>query len=355
MSDDVDDASKTEEATPEKLKKSREEGQFPRSRDATTLAATIAVFLVIVGMGPTFATTVSEFSTRCFGLMDGYAEGDWGRVFKDLALALAVLMLPMALAAAVGGTAMGFIQAGFQPRLELAAPKWSRIDPASKLKGMLSPKSAVVETALSLGRVVVVAAVTYWVLSDEYETIVGIGRVSLRAGVRTAIEMTSKVALASLMCLVVMSILDYVNAWMRHNQQMRMTRQEVKDEHHQQEGDPRVRARQRQRARDMARRGIAQEVKKSAVVIANPTHISVALRYSPEEGVPVVAAKGYDEVALYIRKLAVGYRIPVIENRPLARALASQVRLGRTIPGDLYTAVAEVLATVYRLRNRLGK
>lgn len=133
-----------------------------------------------------------------------------------------------------------------------------------------------------------------------------------------------------------------------------MSLQEVKDEHKQQEGDPKVKMRQRQRAREMMRRGLAQEVKKCAVVVANPTHIAVGIRYSPELGVPVVVAKGYDDIALFIRKLAGQYEVPVIENRPLARALAAQVRVGRPIPADLYTAVAEVLAIVYRLRRRWG-
>ena len=124
---------------------------------------------------------------------------------------------------------------------------------------------------------------------------------------------------------------------------------------HQQEGDPKIKMRQRQRAREIARRGIAQEVSKATVVVANPTHISVALRYHPEEGIPIVAAKGYDDVALYIRKLAGEHGVPVIENRPLARALAEQVRVGRAIPADLFTAVAEVLAMVYRIQARLTR
>jgi flagellar biosynthetic protein FlhB len=131
-----------------------------------------------------------------------------------------------------------------------------------------------------------------------------------------------------------------------------MSRQELKDEMKQQEGDQRIKQRQRARAREAARRGIRRAVESADFVIANPTHISVAIRYRVNEGAPVVTAKGYDEVALYIRKLAKDHDIPVIENRPLARALAKRVKPGRPVPVDLYAAVAEILAFVYRLKKR---
>ena len=130
-----------------------------------------------------------------------------------------------------------------------------------------------------------------------------------------------------------------------------MTRQELKEELRQQEGDPKVRAKQRLRARELSKRGLAKEVKRSDVIVANPTHISVALRYRPNEGAPLVLAKGYDEVALYIRKIAEENEIPVVENRPLARALAEKTKIGKMIPVDLYQAVAQVLAFVYRMKR----
>jgi len=130
-----------------------------------------------------------------------------------------------------------------------------------------------------------------------------------------------------------------------------MSRQELKDELKQQEGDPKIKARIRARARELAKRGISKEVKRSDVIIANPTHISVALRYRSTEGAPVVMAKGYDEVALFMRKIADENGIAIVENRPLARALAEKTRVGKTIPIELYQAVAQVLAFVYRLKR----
>jgi flagellar biosynthesis protein FlhB len=119
-----------------------------------------------------------------------------------------------------------------------------------------------------------------------------------------------------------------------------------------QEGSPQVKARQRARARELLRRGIRKGVKEATVIITNPTHIAIALRYRPAEGAPVVTAKGFDEVAQHIKELARDYDVPIVENKPLARALAAKVKVGKVIPVDLFVAVAEVLAFVYRSRKR---
>jgi flagellar biosynthesis protein FlhB len=143
--------------------------------------------------------------------------------------------------------------------------------------------------------------------------------------------------------------IDYGWSWWQHEQSIKMSRQELKDEHQQQEGSPQIRQWQRARAREMMKRGLRKGVKEATVIVANPTH--VALRYEQHEGAPTVTTKGYDEIALQIKKLAKEEGIPIIENRPLARALAERVRVGRVIPADLYVAVAELLAMVYRLKN----
>ncbi|MEP7053589.1 MAG: EscU/YscU/HrcU family type III secretion system export apparatus switch protein, partial [Pseudomonadota bacterium] len=156
----------------------------------------------------------------------------------------------------------------------------------------------------------------------------------------------------STMALALIAALDYGWSWWRHEQSIKMSRQELKDEHHQQEGSPQIRQRQRARAREMLRRGLRKGVKEATVIVANPTHVAVALRYKQHEGAPIVTTKGYDEIALQIKKIAKEEGIPIIENRPLARGLAERVRVGRVIPADMYVAVAELLAMVYRLKNR---
>jgi flagellar biosynthetic protein FlhB len=183
--------------------------------------------------------------------------------------------------------------------------------------------------------------------------LVRLSGVSLVSAAAKACETASSVALRACIALAVLAAADYAFSHFRLEKQLMMSRQEIKDEMKQQEGDGRVKHRARARARERMKRGLVKMVKSADVVVANPTHISVALRYRAQDGAPVLVAKGYDEVALYIRQLARENGVPVLENRPLARAIAARVKVGRQIPVDLYAAVAEVLAFVYRLKNKV--
>jgi flagellar biosynthetic protein FlhB len=154
--------------------------------------------------------------------------------------------------------------------------------------------------------------------------------------------------------LALLAVADFAFSKYRWEKRNMMSKQELKDEFKQAEGDQRVKHQQRAAARRRLKRGLVKAVKSADVVVVNPTHVSAALRYKPQEGAPVLTAKGYDEVALHIREIAKEAKIPIIENRVLARAIAARVRVGKAIPVDLYAAVAEVLAFVYRLRAQRG-
>jgi len=205
---------------------------------------------------------------------------------------------------------------------------------------------------MSLLRVVVVGVVAESVMEKEFPKLVRLSRAPLSAAVWETTQVVMSVAIWSTVALGLIAALDYGWSWWRHEQSIKMSLQELKDEHKQQEGSPQIRQRQRARAREMLKRGLRKGVKEATVIVANPTHVAVALRYKQHEGAPTVTTKGYDEIALQIKKLAKEEGIPIIENRPLARALAERVKVGRVIPADLYVAVAELLAMVYRLKNR---
>ena len=207
-------------------------------------------------------------------------------------------------------------------------------------------------TVLALGRVAVVGVVAYMVVEEALPTLLKLTRTPLIGAVGALGAVVSRLAIWATVALAVLTAADYGYSWWKHERDLRMSREEIKQEMKGQEGDPKVKARQRARAREMLRRGIRKEVKTADVIVTNPTHVAVAIRYRAHEGAPVVAAKGYDDVAMFIRSLAKEHGIPIIENKPLARALAEQVKAGRAIPVELYAAVAEVLAFVYRLRNR---
>jgi flagellar biosynthetic protein FlhB len=348
-----DDTSKTEKATPERRRKAREQGQFARARDAGGLAATLAVMLLVTAAGPAAVTRIHDFATRCFREPFDVMNHDLGGLSTRLFETLGMVVFPVAAAATLGGLVIGFAEAGFHPKLDLVMPKLERLDPLARLKTLLSPRNALTETSLAALRIGAVAYVTYGALRDALPLLVRLAGVSLTSAASAACETASVVALRATIALGVLAAADYVLSGWRLEKQLMMSKQEIKDEMKQQEGDGRVKHRARARARERLKRGLAKMVKTADVVVANPTHISVALRYSASDGAPVLVAKGYDEVALYIRQLARENGVPVLENRPLARAIAARVKVGRQIPVDLYAAVAEVLAFVYRLKNRM--
>ncbi|HEX4474165.1 MAG TPA: EscU/YscU/HrcU family type III secretion system export apparatus switch protein [Polyangiaceae bacterium] len=351
MSEDSDD--RTEEATPERRRKAREEdGQFPKAKDTGPVAATGAILVALFGFGDAFLGTARNFAERCFrdtSVLRGVGLLSLG---QEALHTLIILTLPIAGIAAVVGMAFGFAEAGFSPNIELVAPKWERIDPFSKLGSLFSPTSAGISTVMSLLRVGVVGGVTWHFTKEHFNMLVRLSNVRLTSAIAELGDTVLHLALSATLALAVLAAADYFQSYIQHERRIRMSRQEIKEEHHAQEGDPRVRMRQRQKARELLRRGLAKAIKTADVVLANPTHVSVALRYRPGEGAPMVVAKGFDEVAQYIKKLAAENGVPVVENKPLARALADRVRVGRVIPADLYVAVAEVLAFVYRMKNR---
>jgi flagellar biosynthesis protein FlhB len=346
------DSDKTEDATPERRRKAREDGQFPRAKDTGALAATIGILITISALGGSFWDMLRAFSQRCFSEGLAFKGAGIGYIARELATLVLVATLPLACVAAILGTLAGFAEAGFHPNLDLAAPKFERLDPIGRLGQMFSPKAGLTSVVLSLLRVGVVAFVTYSVVKSDFSLLARLSRATVAASAAQVFSVMMRLTMWSTVALVVLAGVDYVTSWFRHESQIKMSLQEVKDEHKQQEGSPQVRARQRARARELLRRGIRKGVKEATVIVTNPTHIAIAIRYRVAEGAPVVTAKGFDEVAQHIKELARDYDVPIVENKPLARALAAKVKVGKVIPVELFVAVAEVLAFVYRVKKR---
>jgi flagellar biosynthesis protein FlhB len=351
MSEDSD-AERTEEPTPERRRKAREEGNIARSKDASAIAASAAVLGLIAAAG---ATALGQFRGYVELSYEALAHKNLGSVETTLertAEMILLLTLPVALAAAIGGIAIGLAESGLQWNWDLLEPKLERLDPITKLPKLFSPGPAAATTLLTLGRVAAVVFVSYKVLASETVQLARLPQMSTDAALLTSIRILGRVAFWSTGALGLLSVLDYGYSWFRIEKSLMMTRQEIKDEMQQQEGDPKIKARQRQRAREMLKRGIVQEVKRSDVIVANPTHVAVALRYRPQEGAPIVTAKGVDDIAQFIKKVAKDNNIPVVESVQLARALNAKAKVGRFIPMEFFQAVAELLAYVYRLKRR---
>jgi flagellar biosynthesis protein FlhB len=346
------DSERTEEPTPERRRKAREDGQFPKGKDSGNTVAGVMAMLILAALGQNISEIVGQFAVRCFGEPYDLLRGDPKVLLQAVATSIAAIVLPVAGAASLGGLAIGIAEAGYHPNFDLVAPKWERLNPLPKIQQMFKLQETGVDVLFQLLRVLCVGLVAYNSVKAAFPRLMHLHRVDLHSGVAEVLQAVFRLALWSSMALGVLSLLDYIKSWRAHEQSILMSRQELKEEMKQQEGDPRIKQRVRARAREAARRGIAKAVASADFVIANPTHISVALRYRVSEGAPMVTAKGYDEVALYIRKLAKEHDVPVIVNKPLARALAKRVKAGRPVPVDLYAAVAEILAFVYRLKNR---
>jgi flagellar biosynthetic protein FlhB len=227
----------------------------------------------------------------------------------------------------------------------------SKLNPFPNLMQLFSFKKGGVQTFLSLLRVGLVGYVAYRALLLELPQILSLARLDVAMGAAQVIESASRVLLHALAALGGIAGVDYAQSRFTLGREMKMTRKEMMDETRSSDGDPKLKARMRARARAMARKRSIANVKTATVVVSNPTHISVALRYAATDLSPVVVAKGHDEQAMVIRAEARKYGIPILENRPLARALDAEVNIGQPIPGAHFAAVARILAFVYRIRG----
>lgn len=348
----ADDQEKTEDPTPEKLRKAREEGNIARSKDAGAVAASAAVLLTLGAMGSSAFQSYRAYIQHSFRAIERTDLGILGQLATQTLSMIALATLPIGAAAALGGVLMGLAEIGIQLNWTLIEPKWSRLNPMGKLAKLFSPKSATITTILTLARVSVIGWIAASVIQNELPTLQQLPRLPIGAALISVLSITGRIAVWSTMALATLSAADYAQSWWQRLQDLKMSRQEIKEEMQQQEGNPKVKGRRLQRAREIARSGLLKEIKRADVVVANPTHVAVVLRYRPAEGAPVVSAKGLDDVAQIIKAMAKDHGVPVVESKALARALYAQVKVGRQIPLELFQAVAELLAYVYRLKRK---
>jgi flagellar biosynthesis protein FlhB len=347
-----EDQEKTEDPTPERLRKAREDGNIARSKDAGAVAASGAALFAVSALGPDAFVDYLNYFENSFRSLERLDGGVLGQMFRQTLGMIAMTTIPLAGAAALGGVLIGMAEVGLQMNWSLLEPKWSRLNPLGKLQKLFSPKSAGVTTVFTLARVAVIGWIATDIIESEIPTLQRLPRVPIDAALHSILAIVGRIAFWCTLALAVLSAADYGQSWWRRLQDLKMSRQEIKDEMQQQEGNPKVKGRRMQRAREIARSGLLKEIKRADVVVANPTHVAVVLRYRPEEGAPVVSAKGLEEVALLIKEMAKEHGVPVVESKALARALYAQVKVGRQIPMDLFQAVAELLAYVYRLKRK---
>jgi flagellar biosynthesis protein FlhB len=350
VSDD-DATEKPHAATPKRRQDFRDDGKFARAKDAGAVAGVGAVTAVLAGSHDAMGDALAKFFSACHGDLTAITRGDGFVILAAVPTTLLALAATPILAAAIAGVAIGGAQSGFRLYPKMLEPKFEKLNPFPQLKEMLNAKRAGWEITITILRVIVVGTVCFSALQDELPGLMGLGGASIGAAIaatgRVLVVMTSK----ALIALVLLSAMDFLYQHHRIEKQMRMSTQEIKDEMKQNELDGQLKGRMRAKARELSRQGMIAAVGEADVIVTNPTHFAVAVRYADEDGSPVVVAKGTDALALRIRTEARKFGIPIIENRPLARALYAEIDLGHPIGVGHYVAVAEVLAFVYRIRG----
>ncbi len=350
----MSDEDRKHDATPQRREEFRKEGRFARARDAGGIAAAFGVIAVLAGSRGLIRDTFGDLAQRTLGDVGALSRGDSGPL-RTAALALVAIVVPCALAAMTGGLVLGFAQAGARLDLDLISPKAQRLDPFAKLQQLLTPGHALTELGGSVLRVGAASFVAYRALVLELPNLQRLSYMPVSASAEQLGAIALRVAVAVLVALSVVAVGDYVQSRITIEGQMKMTQKEMMEQMRQQDGDPKQKARQRSRARAVAKQRSLQGVKNASVIVTNPTHVAVAIRYGKKDRAPVVVAKGHDEVALHLRRVARRHGIPILESRALARALDADVPLGGMVPEQHYLAVARILSFVYSLRGTTAR
>lgn len=347
---------KTEEATPKKIEDARKEGQVAKSQELITAFMLIVLFaslkLFISYLSNSFVDSFKLFYGTISTYSVGPFEADYGVSYINTAMKRVLLCcLPVFASGIIVALAVNVLQVKWQPTAKPLTPKFNKLNPINGFKRMFS-LDRLAELVKSILKIVLIGYIAYTTLKDQagllnilydidlFPAVMYIGNIILNLGIKI-----------SLVYLVI-GVADYIYQKMKFNKDMKMTKQEIKEELKQTEGDPKIKGQIRQKMREASQRRMMQRVPEADVVITNPTHLACAIKYDKEIAeAPVLIAKGADYLAQKIKDTAKEYSIPIVENKPLARMLYHNVELEEQIPEELYQMTAEVLAYVYSLNK----
>jgi len=353
MADDFDDRERTESPTQKRLDDARAKGQVPRSRDLNAAAVVLAGGLGLLALGSMIGGQLVTLMHD--GLTVANPEGfddtrmlmRFGHAALQGGLAIAPLVGLLMAAAVLAPLSIG----GWTFSTEALVPNFERLNPLEGLRRIWSLRG-LIELGKALARVLLVAAIAALVLRLQFHSYSALGTESMRTAIAHSLTLGGTALIALGGALAVIALIDVPLALWQFHQSMRMTRQEIRDESKESEGSPEIKARVRRAQQALARKRMMQEVPKADVVVTNPTHFAVALRYDEKVmRAPIVVAKGRDLIAARIREIAAEHKVAIFEAPPLARALHAHCDLGDPIPAQLYAAVAKVLTYVYQLRT----
>lgn len=341
----------TEKPTQKRVKDARKDGQFARTPELGAWVAVLVATWLVPGVMTDLLDSSAGLLRRIAAFVDRPDPGMALTLLRDALFAGAAAVAPLLAGTVVAVLASAGVQGGLRPSMKLLKPKFSRLNPLQGFKRLLGGH-AWWELAKTLVKIAVLALVLYLAVKDLIPAIMGSGALPVTALVGMLADSALSLIRTAAVAGIVMAGADYAMQRRRVGKELLMTTQQVKDEHRNSEGDPQLKGAIRSRQLAMGRNRMMADVPTADVVLANPTHVAVALRYDAARGAPRVVAKGAGAVAARIRELAAENRVPVVQDVPLARALFRACEVGQEIPADLFGPVAHVLAFLYRLRRK---
>lgn len=350
---------KTEEPTAKKIEDSRKEGQVAKSKEISSAASLLALFVCL----KIFISFVSQRFLALFpeywDKMDELANGELNTItiwqlMLEVILSMLIICAPFMVIALIIAFLSQKLQIKWMVTAKPLQPRLNKINPISGFKRMFS-KESFFELIFSLIKITIFGAMVYSVLKDNIGAFISVYDLSIQDSLGILYDLVMDLGIKISVVYLIISFADLFFQKWKHKRDLRMSKQEVKDEYKNQEGDPKVKSQQRQRMQQASRRRMMQSIPEADVVITNPTHFAVALKYDNTiSQAPIVTAKGADYLAFKIKDIAKENNVEIVENKPLARMLYANVEIGNEIPAELYQSVAEVLAYVYRLKNKVS-
>lgn len=351
----AEDEGRTEDPTEHKLRKSREEGKVAKSQDVT---GAVVILFTVVAIGLLSSFLLNTMAAMVTFYLERATEVDLATnqtLFQTFLGYFTRLTLPVAAVAFVAAVLGNMVQVGALFTLKPIQPDFSKIAPrlGKFLQRSFFSVEAVFNLAKSIGKVAIIAAISYINIRAELPLLANLVRTPFLQAFGAVARIAFTILVEVAVVMLVLAIFDYMFQRFQHREQLKMTKQEVKEERKTYEGDPQIKSRLKQRMRELSERNQMQNVPNADVVVTNPTHYSVAMEYKRfQMSAPTVIAKGADNIALRIREIATENEVPIIENRPLARALYNEVDIGDEIPEKYYEAVVAVLKQVYRMTGK---
>ncbi|MFT8424609.1 MAG: EscU/YscU/HrcU family type III secretion system export apparatus switch protein [Liquorilactobacillus sp.] len=349
----ADKDGKTEKPTPKRLKDAKKKGEVPKTPELN-IAISLLIFAFVIL--PLWEFILKEFLPYLTQMLEQIADfkvemNDLPRVAVQAVLMIILLASPFMLISIFLGSFINILQVGLLFTWKPLKPDFKKLNPINGFKQMLGLRS-LVNVAKTLAKLGIIIYLCYQQFMSEIPTIINLNDVGVQKILYFVLDFTRSLIEKISFFLVVVAIFDYGYQRYTHYKSLRMTKQEIKDEFKQQEGDPKVKAQRKARYQAMSRNAISK-VKEATVMVTNPTHYAIAIKYDPQkEGIPLLLAKGADELAQRMKAEAKKMHVPMIENRPVARAIFAKVEPGEFIPAEMYESVATIVALVYQLEEK---